>query len=199
MGAVGALNVGCVVETSCTDSNDNGICDIDEGGGCVFDDDLDGVCWADDCDDTNAAIGPCDLCAADDMDCDGESDLTDCYDDYNNEYVCVDIACTAAANYCEDSWYLVYCVDDLFYGTDCNSSCTTDERVYGTTCDGTPAASGECGAADGVCICWCEDSFDSCVNDWTVEYTRDATTYQVDCKTYCGGTCDAAAGACACP
>lgn len=194
----GMLGAGCVVETDCTDANANGICDIDEGG-CI-DDDLDGFCWADDCDDLNAAVGPCSGCI-DDMDCDGESDATDCYDDYTNSYVCVDVACTPADNYCTDAWYLVYCdqATSVFYGADCNTSCTTDERVYGATCGGTPAVSGECGAADGVCVCWCEDSFDSCVNDYTVQYTREGTTFQVDCKSYCGGTCDQAAGACACP
>ena len=186
----------CDEDEGCVDANANGVCD-DEESLCSFDDDLDGVCWEDDCNDLDAAIGPCDC--LDDIDCDGESDLTDCYDDYSNTYVCADVACTPADNYCEDSWYIVYCVDDVFYGTDCNTACTTDDRVYGTTCAGTPAASGECGAAEGACICWCEDSFDSCVNDFTVQYTREGTTYEVDCKTYCGGTCDAGAGACACP
>lgn len=190
---------GCVVETSCTDANDNGICDIDEGGNCVFDDDLDGVCWEDDCDDLDASIGAACTCVNDD-DCDGIDNATDCYDNFTDTYFCVDIACTPADNYCEDSWYLVYCdpVGNVFYGADCQTSCTTDQATWSQACSAA-ALAGECGDTEGACLCWCEDSFDSCANDYTVQYTREGTTYQVDCKEYCGGTCDAGSGACACP
>jgi len=186
----------CDDEEGCVDENANGICDIDEGV-CTFDDDLDGICWEDDCNDLDASIGFCDGCV-DDMDCDGESDLTDCYDDFQNLYVCAEQACTIADNYCADSWYIVYCVDDVFYGADCQTACTTDDATWSQAC-AAPALAGECGEAEGACLCWCEDSFDSCVNDFTVQYTREGTTYQVDCKEYCGGTCDAATGSCACP
>jgi len=196
--AMGALGAGCVVETSCTDANDNGICDVDESN-CVWDDDLDGICWGDDCDDLDASIGLCSACAADDlMDCDGIPDVDDCYDDFNHLYVCDAKACTPADNYCADSWYIVYCVDSVEYGADCQTSCTTDQATWSQACS-APALAGECGQAEGACLCWCEDSFDSCSNDFTVQYTRDSVTYEVDCKTYCGGTCDATAGACACP
>lgn len=206
---LGAMGSGCVVETSCIDDDNDGICAISDCDdldpavaecviGCI-DDDADGLCWIDDCDDLDASIGSCDGCI-DDFDCDGESDATDCYDDYNNAYVCVDVGCTPDDNVCTDDWYLLFCADDGFtYGSDCNEACTTDDRVYLEVCGGTPAASGECGADIGACVCWCEDSFDSCVNDYTVQYTRDSVTYQVDCKSYCGGTCDVANGACACP
>jgi hypothetical protein len=113
----------------------------------------------------------------------------------------VDNGCTSADNYCSDPWFLNYCDDATgnMYGTDCQDSCTHDERVYGAVCGGSPAASGECNDVDGVCTCWCEDAFDSCVDQDTVSYTRGGVNYQLSCSDYCGGTCDAGLGACACP
>jgi len=111
-----------------------------------------------------------------------------------------DGTCTTADNRCSDPWYLNYCVDATMYGTDCNQSCTSDPEVYGATCGGTPAVAGECDAAGGVCVCWCEEAFDSCQSGAElIRYTRAGVTYEVDCKTYCGGTCDGSSHACACP
>lgn len=174
-------STGCVVEGS-----------ID----CI-DDDNDGVCWTDDCDDLDPTIGVC-ICVDTDGDtvCD-EDDFNDCVDDITLEYTC-DAGCSAADNFCSDPWYLNYCDGGDWFNADCQNSCTTDPETWGQVC-AAPALAGECSSGDGACLCWCEDSFDSCVNDFTVEYTRDGTTYQVDCKEYCNGTCDAAAGACACP
>jgi hypothetical protein len=196
MVAMGLVNAGCVVETSCTDDNNNDICDIDEGFDC-WDDDGDGVCWEDDCNDLDANLT---VATVGDKDCDGLADADDCYDDLFDVYECVDVACTAADNYCEDAWYIVYCdtVGGVFYGADCQAGCTTDEAVWGQAC-ANPAFAGECSPNDGACLCWCDDAMDECVNDYTIRYTREGNTYDVDCKTYCGGTCDLNANACACP
>lgn len=111
-----------------------------------------------------------------------------------------DEPCTSADNSCSDAWYLNYCDGNHLYGSDCNSACTQNPDVYGSTCDGVPAVAGECDAARGACACWCEESFDSCVEGTErVHYVRDGTPFEVDCKEYCGGTCDEAAHACTCP
>ena len=112
-----------------------------------------------------------------------------------------DDTCTNADNRCSDPWYLNYCVGGTMYGSDCNLSCTSDPAVYGSTCGGTPAVAGECDDVDGVCVCWCEDAFDSCLpGTEVVQYNREGVTYEVDCKLYCdGGTCDDLSRACACP
>jgi hypothetical protein len=109
-----------------------------------------------------------------------------------------DDSCTAADNYCSDPWYLNYCVDATMYGSDCNLSCTSAPLVYGQTCTGTPGVAGECDDIGGVCVCYCEDSFDQCLDNDTIQYTRDGLTYTLSCKDYCNGPCDAAAGACSC-
>jgi len=109
-------------------------------------------------------------------------------------------SCTREDNSCTDAWYLNYCDGNRMYGSDCNRACTLNEAVYGATCGGVPAVAGECAAAEGVCACWCEDAFDSCVEGTErVHYMRDGQPYDVDCKEYCDGTCDEAAAACACP
>jgi len=111
-----------------------------------------------------------------------------------------DDACTTADNRCSDPWYLNYCVEGIMYGSDCNHSCTSDPAVYASTCGGTPAAAGECDDVGGECVCWCDDAFDTCVaGTEIIQYERAGVQYQVDCKTYCGGTCDDASRACACP
>ena len=109
--------------------------------------------------------------------------------------------CTSADNYCSDPWYLNYCDDPTgtMYGADCNVSCTSDPAVYGSTCGGSPAVVGECDDLDGICLCWCQDAFDSCLDEDTVSYTREGVTYNLSCYDYCGGACDAGLGACACP
>ena len=100
-------------------------------------------------------------------------------------------------NYCSDPWVLNYCDDAGDYVADCHVSCRTDPAVYMDTC-GAPAAVGECDDADGICLCYCQDAFDSCNGD-LVTYTRDGVTYEADCKDVCpGGTCDPNAAACAC-
>lgn len=104
------------------------------------------------------------------------------------------------SNYCSDPWYLNYCVDGVMYGADCNDACTNDPGVYESTCGGTPAVAGECGADEGRCVCWCENAFDSCVDQDTIHYVRGGVEYTLSCKDYCeGGTCDAVNRACACP
>ena len=108
--------------------------------------------------------------------------------------------CTTDDNVCSDPWYLHYCVDKHLYGSDCNVACIENPDVYGAVCGGVPAVAGECDAAGGVCACWCEDAFDSCVEGTErVHYVRDGQPYDVDCKEYCSGTCDEAAHACNCP
>jgi hypothetical protein len=129
--------------------------------------------------------------------CDDE-DVGPCIDDVTFEDICADACLEITDNFCTDSWDLTYCVEGEWYYANCQDSCTTDEATWGQVC-AAPALAGECSAMDGACLCWCEDSFDSCVDEYTVQYDRDGTTYQVDCGDYCAGTCDAIAGACACP
>jgi hypothetical protein len=113
-----------------------------------------------------------------------------------------DSGCIASIdNFCSDPWYLNYCDDatGIMYEADCHVSCRTEAAVYGPTC-GAPAAVGECDDLGGLCICYCDDAFDQCVSSEVVQYTRDGTTYEADCKDVCvGGVCDANAAACACP
>lgn len=196
--AVGLVAVGssCVVETECIDDNLNGICDIDEVS-CYYDGDLDGIC-----DDVDPCIGDE---GDDDGDgvCNGE-DLSACLDDVSWADTCVDDCIPITDNICATDWDLTYCAEqDLnWYYSDCQDSCTTDEGTWSQVC-AAPALAGECSELEGggaACLCWCEDSFDSCLEGTeTVQYTRDGTTFQVDCKEYCFGTCDASIGACACP
>jgi hypothetical protein len=111
-----------------------------------------------------------------------------------------DESCTSADNSCRDPWYLSYCAGNQLYGSDCNRACIENPDVYGVTCGGVPAVAGECSAADGLCVCWCEEAFDGCVEGTErVHYVRDGNPYEVDCKEYCDGTCDEAAHACSCP
>jgi hypothetical protein len=174
------------------------------GSGCVvevdcIDDDNDGVCWEDDCDDLDSSIGVC-ICNDADGDtvCD-EDDFNNCVDDITLEYTCP-VGCTSADNFCSDPWFINYCDDatSTWYNADCQEACTTDQATWSQAC-AAPALAGECSDGDGACLCWCEDSFDQCINDFTVQYTRAGTTYQIDCKEYCNGTCDVNAGACLCP
>jgi hypothetical protein len=173
----------------CVDANNNGICDIDEGV-CYYDADADGIC-----DDVDPCIGS-EADTDGDGVCDGE-DISDCIDDLTGADLCAD-PCTAADNTCSTAWDLVYCNAGEWYTADCQTSCMTDQATWSQVC-AAPALAGECSGADFACLCWCEDSFDSCVNDYTVQYTRDGNTFQVDCKDYCFGSCDANIGACACP
>lgn len=109
--------------------------------------------------------------------------------------------CTFADNYCSSPWDLHYCdvsTGDLL-AADCNAACTSDPAVYGQVCGGVPAVAGQCDAQAGVCACFCEDAFDACLDPFTIRYTRGGITYEVDCRDYCGGFCDAAVAACACP
>ncbi|MBI2893072.1 MAG: hypothetical protein HYY06_05935 [Deltaproteobacteria bacterium] len=187
---MGLFGASCVVTTdTCTDTDADTYCDDED------DYPLDGACW----------LAPDPVCEGTCNDADGDTvcdefDVSDCLDDLTGYWIC-DAGCTPGVdNYCVDPWLLDYCAaeDGLEYRSDCNSACTTDDRVYAQTCGGTPAVAGECLDDLGACGCWCEEAFDSCVNDYTVQYTREGTTYQVDCKEYCNGSCDEAAGACAC-
>ena len=167
--AAGMSASGCVVETDCDDLDDDGICDDEE---CI-DDDLDGIC-----------------------------DDEECIDDDLNGICDDEEGCTSLDNSCPDPWFIDYCDEatGTMFETDCYDACTTDERVYLDVCGGGPAVTGECGQDLGACVCWCEDSFDQCVpGTEQVQYTREGTTFVIDCKDYCDGTCDDALGACACP
>jgi hypothetical protein len=136
------------------------------------------------------ADGDSDADADTDADSDGDTDAdADADADFG--------PCDASDNACPDPWFLEYCVQGTLFEADCQESCTSDPVVYGQACAG-PALAGQCDAASGACLCWCEGFFDACDGD-VASYSRGGVTYPLDCRAYCNGTCDPAAGTCACP
>lgn len=191
---LGLFGSSCVVTTETCDI------DSDSDGWCDDEDDypLDGACWL--APDPDCDGGPCNDSDGDTV-CD-EFDDNDCVDDRYNTWTCAVDECDPADNFCGDLWDLWYCADPgtglQWYYADCNDRCINDPATWQQACDAA-ALAGSCASDLGACACFCQEAFDSCVNDYTVQYTRAGVTYEVDCKEYCNGSCDAAAGACLCP